>query len=168
MRHTSFASRSISLMAVVACVACSGESAVNPPLTADGLGRLESRASALAGSYEVSFVSNNQPVTSVPVSTEVGVVATVRSSTGELATSGMVTYEICDLNGDPAPSATCDSGTGRWKRYIFVRMDPSGFPPRVAFMCSTPHVVGFRFKYGGSSTIASGQSASADITFTAI
>jgi hypothetical protein len=47
-------------------------------------------------------------------------------------------------------------------------MDPSGFPPRIAFMCSTPRVVGFRFKYGGSSTIASGQSASADITFTAI
>ena len=132
------------------------------------------RVVGAVGTYEVTFhiqgfYAIGSGVESAAVGTELGVRANVRGSDGELATAGSVTFERCELRRNPAPAAECTSGQGTWRRFISVQMDPSGYPPIVhGGTCSSPTVIGFRFRYDGKRAgIANGVSAPRDFAWVA-
>jgi len=163
--------RLVSLLRMTVAAAATGACAEHVPLAPDAATAPISLALGVAGTYELTFHTSRsywEPVWSVPVGTEVMVRATVRDAAGALATSGSVTLERCTLAGSPAPSAACAGGGGSWKRVMSVRMDPSGFPPTMeGARCSSPRSIGFRFRYSGSSAIASGTSQARDISWVA-
>ena len=102
---------------------------------------------------------------SEPVNTYLVLKSEVRDANGSLAQAGTVTYEYCSANGRPAPSASCTTGSGRWKRWGSGSVDPYGTLFGYG-SCSTPQTIGFRFKYAGSKGgIASGSSAARDFSW---
>lgn len=169
MRGHHFRSLVVALASIFTVGACSEQSPVAPDSASGGV---RFAAQAATGSYELTFHTTRnyqigEGVSRAPVGTEMGVRANVRGSDGTLATTGSVTFDRCELNGNPAPSAACASGSGRWKRIMSVQMDPSGYPPTVyGGRCSSPTVIGFRFRYSGRNNgIASGMSAARDFTW---
>ncbi|MDP9202763.1 MAG: hypothetical protein M3P26_12630 [Gemmatimonadota bacterium] len=100
-----------------------------------------------------------------PVGTYLVLKSEVRDDSGNLAQSGSVKYEYCWYQGDYAPSSSCDSGSGQWRRHMALRVDPIG--SLVSFgSCSTPRTIGFRFTYSAQgSGIANGVSQSKDFTW---
>lgn len=157
------------LAATFAVGACSERSLVAPELGADGV-RLAGQAAP--GSYVISFLKETSTglapaADAEPVGTYLVLKSEVRDSFGNLAQSGDVRYEFCWSNGDYAPSSSCDSGSGVWRRHMSVRVDPIG--SLVGWgSCSTPRTIGFRFTYSGrGSGIASGVSQSKDFTWVA-
>lgn len=162
----------LTLVAAFASVACSDQSPVAPGATPDGV-RLA--AQTAPGTYVLSFLESTsnglQPVadgTPVPVGTYLVLKSEVRDTFGNLAQAGTVTYEYCSLQGDPAPAAQCESGSGSWNHIMMVRVDPIG--SLVGFgSCSSPRTIGFRFRYTAKgSGIANGVSLAKDFTWEAI
>jgi hypothetical protein len=132
------------------------------------------RVVGVVGTYEVTFHVQGfhaigPGVESAVVNTEMAVRANVRGSDGQLATVGSVTFERCELRRNPAPAAECISGQGTWRRVFSIQMDPSGYPPTVhGGICSSPTVIGFRFRYDGKrGAIANGMSAPRDFAWVA-
>ena len=157
------------LLAAAALAACSSDRSVLEP---GGDGGVAQFSQGIAGTYEITFhTMGNQAIGAGvdrdTLGSEMGVRANVRDAGGNLATSGSVSFERCEVSGVPAPSADCLSGPGRWKRFQSMRMDAAGFPPTVyGGRCTSPTVIGFRFKYsGGRSGIASGMSTARDFTW---
>ena len=91
----------------------------------------------------------------------------VTDSSGNLAGSGREIFQDCLLNGVPAPSIHCDSGTGVWSNIQTVHFrSPEDI--RIGYGSpSTAQTIGFRFRYLGShsSGIANGISNSMDVTW---
>jgi hypothetical protein len=89
--------------------------------------------------------------------------AYVLDAAGEPATDGVAVFYYCSLQGNPAPSTACVTGSGRWRRYGSV-----SFSPRPATDPALGHAllaydeapssgttIGFRFRYTRGTTIAS-------------
>jgi hypothetical protein len=168
MKRHYFARLTTGLLATFALAACSTDRSVLEP-AADG--DLQFNRS-VAGTYELTFHTTGNfaigaGVDSGSVGSEVAVRANVRDDVGNLATTGSVSFERCEVNGVYAPSADCLSGAGQWKRFHGVRVDRSGYPPTVfGARCTSPRVVGFRFKYSGTGKgIATGMSVARDFTW---
>ena len=166
------------VVAAMAAAACSAESPT--AATADGDVPLGAKASAVAGSYQLSFVTSGlQPVTSLPVSSaELALKAHVaEAATGLPAQGGTVTFEYCSLKGGPpnditradeAPLEACASGDASWARLGSVTVNTSGDAYLNFGIVQIPRTVGFRFRYSGQrSGIASGVSAPANFTWVA-
>ena len=125
------------------------------------------------GSYVISFLKETSSglapaADTEPVGTYLVLKSEVKDNLGNLAQSGTVTYQVCMQKGNYAPSATCNSGAGTWKRFFSGSTDSIGL--LVGFgSCSTPRSIGFRFTFAGrGSGIANGVSASKDFTWAAI
>lgn len=103
----------------------------------------------------------------IPVGTALLLNAHVTDSSGNLATRGQLIFQDCLLNGIPAPSIQCDSGTGAWSSIQMVRINgPEDI--KVGYGSpSTPQTIGFRFRYfaGHGIGIANGISNSMDVTW---
>jgi len=160
----------LGLVSVSGLIACSGQSPVGPGADASVL-RLS--VQGVTGSYAISFLKETstglQAANDVePVGTYLVLKSEVRDPAGNLAEKGTITYQYCSAGGQPAPTADCTSGSGRWKRWFSGATDPYGF--RVGYgACSTPRAIGFRFTYSGKNTgIANGVSAPRDFTWAAI
>jgi hypothetical protein len=159
----------VALAATFALVACSERSPVAPEGAPQGVSLV---VKAATGSYAISFLKETS--TGLAPAADAELVGTylvlkseVRDDSGNLAQSGSVRYEYCWSQGDYAPSSSCDSGSGTWRRHMTVRVDPIG--SLVGFgSCSTPRTIGFRFTYSGQgSGIANGVSQSKDFTWVA-
>ncbi|HYN80139.1 MAG TPA: hypothetical protein VES88_01445 [Gemmatimonadaceae bacterium] len=159
------------LAATFGVLACSEQSPVAPDA---GYDDLRMAIQSTPGSYVISFLKGTSsglaPTAGTePVGTYLVLKSEVRDNLGNLAQSGTVTYQVCSAKGNYAPSATCNSGGGTWKRFFSGSVDPIGL--LVGFgSCSTPRAIGFRLTYsgGGSSGIANGVSASKDFIWAAI
>ena len=156
------------LIATGGVAGCGESSLVEPGAVPDA----RREAGAAPGSYLLSFLKETRTGLSPaadaePVGTYLVLKSEVRDASGNLAQVGSVTYEFCWRNGDYAPKASCDAGSGSWKRHWAVRVDPIG--SLMGFgACSSPRTIGFRFSYTGQgSGIASEVSQSRDFTWTA-
>lgn len=159
------------LAAAFAVLACSDQSPVAPDAVPDDL---RMGIQGTPGSYVISFLKETSTglastTGTEPVGTYLVLKSEVRDSFGNLAQSGTVTYQVCSAKGNYAPSATCNSGGGTWKRFFSGSVDPIGMLVGFGF-CSTPRAIGFRLTYSGgrSSGIANGVSASKDFTWAAL
>ena len=102
----------------------------------------------------------------IPVGTPLILLGHVTDSSGNLAASGKEIFQDCLLNGGPAPSIHCDSGTGVWSNIQTVHFrSPEDI--RIGYGSpSTRQTIGFRFRYfGEASRIANGISNSMDVTW---
>lgn len=171
-------------LAVGALAGCSDESSL-APVTLSDLDDPASLSRPASGSYELSFVSGGQEVSTLPVCTpsacpELGLKATVEDAAGAPAESGTVTFQYCSLRGlppndieraDEAPKEACESGEGTWRSLGSVKvilLDGSPhFPPLSFGAVLIPRTVGFRFRYtGGGRDIANGMSEPENFTWT--
>ena len=157
------------MAAALALVACSDHSPVAPIAGPDGASM--ARVSAAPGSYVISFLKETSTglapaADAEPVGTYLVLKSEVRDAAGNLAQSGSVKYEVCVSRGNYAPSAVCNGGSGSWRRWLSVDVDPIG--SLVGFgACTTPQAIGFRFTFSGrQSGIAGGSSQSRDFTWT--
>src|SRR5688572_10060174 len=139
-------------------------------------------AAAVAGTYDLSFFSDGQEVTELPVcqiSTcpELVLRAHVEGSSGP-AQRGTVTFQYCSYKGGPrndisrpdeAPKSACElDGTARWVSLLSMKVDVAGNASMTFGYVTIPRTIGFRIRYspqGGG--IASGGSLPEDFTWTA-
>jgi hypothetical protein len=184
----------------LASAGCSGQSPAQPTPTLDpvrGLSVPSARSrgvesvdlsngvrtarGTIAGTYVLTFLSQNQPVSTLPVCKpgvcpELILKAHVEGSSGA-ATDGTVTFQYCSLKGRPpnditradeAPSSACDvDGTAAWANLMRIGVNQSGDAYANFGYVQLPRTVGFRFKYSGGSSIAAGVSPSMDFTWIA-
>lgn len=137
-------------------------------------------AQATAGSYVISCLmeplgQNQEPCLTgnqIPVGTALVLNAHVTDSSGNLATIGSLIFQDCLLNGVPAQSIQCDSGSGVWSdiQRVHIKVIRNQTPEdiRVGYGSpSAPQTIGFRFRYlnGQASGIANGISNSMDVTW---
>jgi hypothetical protein len=102
----------------------------------------------------------------IPVGTPLLLRAHVTDSSGNLAPSGREIFQDCLLNGVPAPSLHCDSGTGVWSNIQTEHFRSPGDIIIGYGRPSTPQTIGFRFRYfGQASRIANGISNSMDVSW---
>ena len=180
MPHRNLASLGFAVVAAIATAACSVERPAAPYATVDVDRAMSSRASAAAGSYQLSFLTNGlQPVSTLPVSGgELILKAHVAdAATGSPATDGTATFEYCSLKrlppnditrADEAPLETCASGDASWARLGSVGVNTSGDAYLSFGIVRIPRTVGFRFRYAGRrGNVASGSSAPANFTWVA-
>src|SRR5687767_9861337 len=153
-----------------------------PSRTLDTLSTPASAAPGVAGSYDLSFFSDGQEVTTLPVcqpSTcpELDLRAHVEGSSGP-AQRGTVTFQYCSDKGGPrndisrpdeAPKSACEiDGTARWVSLLSLKVDVNGNASMTFGYVTIPRTIGFRIRYspqGGG--IASGGSLPEDFTWTA-
>lgn len=158
----------------VGVAGCSERSPVAP--TAEpGVPERMGRMVPVSGVYELTFLKNGQPVTSLPVGQGVVLKAHVEDAVGSPAQRGSVTFQYCSRRGpsndidraDEAPKSECESGAASWARLQTVTVNTSG-DAFAGFCCpSIPRTVGFRFKYSSQkSGIADGTSEARDFTWT--
>jgi hypothetical protein len=132
------------------------------------------------GSYVISclmepFGQNQEPCLTgnqIPVGTALVLIAHVTDSSGNLATAGSLIFQDCLLNGVPAQSSQCDSGSGVWSNIqtVHIRVIRNQTPEDISIgygSPSTPQTIGFRFRYlnGHASGITNGISNSMDVTW---
>ena len=135
-------------------------------------------AQTVSGSYVISclmdtsagivpcLTGNQIPVCGGSVCDEFVLKGHVEDSSGNLAQSGTVVFQECEVKNSPAPSAACDSGSGTWSHIIQMPVDTSGDAEVDFGFVRTPRTIGFRFKYfRQGSGIASGTSAPMDVTW---
>ena len=188
---------SIAVLAFMS-VGCSTSSPVSPSATGESptslappsapsrtsvtLSTPSSAAPGVPGSYDLSFFSNGQEVTTLPVcqpSTcpELILRAHVEGSSGP-AQRGTVTFQYCSYKGGPpndlnrpdeAPSSACEiDGTARWTTLLTLKIDVNGDASMNFGYVTIPRTVGFRIRYSPQgSGIASGASLPEDFTWTA-
>ena len=163
----------LAALAATSGAACSKGSPVAPEASfAVHSNRQETIATtAASGTYEIFFLKSTlhglvplQDFT-LNVHEYLALMSEIRDSNGVRAEVGTVTYEYCEKQNVKMPSSECDSGSGRWTRLFSMPVDPIG--SRVAFgTCSIPRTIGFRVRYNGkASGIASGVSASRDVSW---
>lgn len=167
------------VIAASALAACSDRSPVAPP--GPDFAAHMARVVPVPGSYELSFLSNGQPVSSLPVCQglvcpELILKAHVAyASSGAPAQGGSVTFQYCSRNGpsndidraDEAPMAECESGAASWSRLRTRDVDANGDAFMNFGFVSRPRTIGFRFKYSARrSGLADGLSAPRDFTWT--
>jgi hypothetical protein len=161
-----------------AILACSEQLPVGPGGPRDA-GRDAVLARAVSGCYGLSFLNSSlQPVATLVVLHEAVLKAHVDNCAGNAAQGGSVTFQYCSLKGGPpndiaradeAPSAACATGDASWARVGTVQVNASGDALINFGLVSIPRTIGFRFKYQPQgSSIASGVSDPADLTWTAV
>jgi hypothetical protein len=182
MSPRNLVSLAAAVLAAAAFVACADQSPVTPGTTPDGLRDPSLLSRPVLGSYELSFGSDDQHESSLPVCTEgsvceeLGLKASVKDASGVPAQSGTVIFEYCSFKGlppndiqraDEAPKEACETGEATWAHLITVRVDASGDIPVVSFgVVFIPRTVGFRFRYlGQGSGIANGASEPENFTW---
>ena len=168
-----------------ALAACSEQDSLAPVIAPHGVEHPGPLSRPAPGSYELSFVSGGQAVSTLPVCTEsvcpiLGLKAAVEDAAGAPAQSGTVTFQYCSLKGlppndieraDEAPKEACETGEGAWRNLGSVKvslLDGSPhFPPLSFGAVLIPRTVGFRFRYSsGGSGIANGVSEAENFTWT--
>jgi hypothetical protein len=164
------------IIGVIGVAACSYQSPVAPASPPAGAS-IEARPggeTGAPGTYEILFLKErdeppygHEPVLDgmLSVGERLVLSSRVTDSAGVLAEVGTVIYDYCDLHNEKAPSAACESGLGRWKRFMSVPVNELG-----ALMyfgsCSTPRTIGFRVRFNGvSGPVASGVSAARDVSW---
>jgi hypothetical protein len=164
----------LAVLTVTAVAGCSRESPVAPDASLAGLSsqnELAAKPSAASGTYEIFFLKSTrqglQPVLNFTLNVGEFLVlkSEVKDSNGVRAEAGLVTYEYCELQNVKVQSSECDSGRGTWKRLMTMPVDPIGSLAGFG-SCSIPRTIGFRFTYAGQGgVIASGVSASRDVSW---
>jgi hypothetical protein len=104
----------------------------------------------------------------ISVGTALVLNAHVTDSSGNLAKNGLLIFQDCLLQGIPAPSIQCDSGSGVWSTIdrVPIMARPTAADIRVGYGSpSTPQTIGFRFRYLSGSGIPNGISNSMDVTW---
>ena len=167
------------LFTTVATLACSELSPVGPSGVPDAGREANVLAQTVAGCYGLSFFNSGlQPVSTLVVFQELVLKAHIDNCSGNPAQRGSVTFQYCSLKGGPpnditradeAPMAACATGQGSWSRLTTVPVNASGDALMNFGFVRIPRTIGFRFKYAAQGTgIASGVSAPADFTWTAV
>lgn len=179
------------LIAVALCacsiIACSSQSPVSPGGIAAS-GSLDAKpAASVPGVYDLTFwawVSGSyQEVSSLPVMTgPLFFRALVTDLSGNPATTGTVTFEYCSYGGrtndptnaDEAPKEACEQGQAKWARLDSRTVGTPTCPAAInGSACygwdfvRVPRTIGFRFKYAGKGTIASGTSPARNFVWVA-
>lgn len=168
-----------------ALAACSEQDSLAPVIAPHGVEHPGPLSRPAPGSYELSFVSDGQAVSTLPVCTELvcpelGLKATVEDAAGDPAQSGTVTFQYCSLKGlppndidraDEAPKEACESGEGGWRSLGSVKVilvDGSPHIPPLSFgTVDIARTVGFRFRYSsGGSGVANGVSEAENFLWT--
>ena len=175
-------------LAFCACsiVACSSQSPVSPGVAAAG--SLDAKPSAtVPGVYDLTFWAwvngSYQEVSSLPVGTgPLFFKAQVTDLSGNPATSGTVTFEYCSYGGRPnditnadeAPKEACEQGQAKWARLASRTVDTPSCPAAInGSACHgmdfvrIPRTIGFRFRYAGKGSIASGTSPARNFVWVA-
>jgi len=163
----------VAVLAATAGAACSQGSPVAPESSFASQSNRQETAAPLeaSGTYEIFFLKSTihglEPVLDFTLNVReyLALMSEIRDSNGVRVYVGTVTYEYCEKQNVKVPSSECDSGSGRWTRLLSMSVDPVG--SRAAFgTCSTPRTIGFRVRYNGkASGIASGVSASRDVSW---
>ena len=156
------------------------------PVAASSASGSGETAQAIPGTYEISFFSGGQDISSDPtllVGSELVLQAHVTDASLVDAQREAVTFQYCSLNGgrsltqtDPAQSAACDDvdGTGTWISVVTFKVDAGTCPwaRSPGYACvnfgaiRSPRMVGFRFRYTGQgSGIADATSAAKDVSW---
>jgi hypothetical protein len=174
---------SIALAGTFAVAACSPDSAVRPTssVVVPDAGVMLAKGGTLpiVPTYTLTFQDNSrQTVTSLVVGSELVLEAHVEDASGNLATSGPVTFQYCSLKGgapnqisrpDEAPSSACADGTASWANLLMARtLDQFGEVAMNFGYVTIPRTIGFRFKYSArGSSFITGTSAPQDFTWVA-
>jgi hypothetical protein len=131
----------------------------------DGSHSVTTLAQPVKGTYTISFQ---------PTGSGLGVVLVAYVTDASLAPAqkGTAVFQFCSLQGNPAPTADCDTGPGNWTHYGMAEIIPSPFPSEGHALLTYNEApapgttIGFRFRYvGQGSGIGNGMSLSADHTF---
>jgi hypothetical protein len=164
----------LAVLTVAAAAACARESPVAPDASRVGpssQSELAANPPAAAGTYEIFFLKSTrqglQPVLNFTLNVGEFLVlkSEVKDSNGVRVEAGSVTYEYCEVRNAKVPSSECDGGSGTWKRLMTMPVDPVGSLAGFG-SCSTPRTIGFRFRYAAQGgVIASGVSASRDVSW---
>lgn len=172
-------------IAASALIACSDQASLAPVLAPGNDSDPEQVSRPTPGSYELSFLSGGQEVSTLPICTEsaceeLALKATDEDAIGAPAQSGAVVFQYCSYKGlppndieraDEAPKEACESGEGTWQNLTTVKVIlVNGVPeiPLAGFgAVRNPRTVGFRFRYmGQGSGIANGSSEPENFTWT--
>ena len=136
--------------------ACSDQSPVAPSASTDRVRAVSSMEHSVLGTYVLSVFSFTGEGLALK--------AEVKDASGQPA-SGLVMFQYCSLQGQPAPSTECAAGSGRWVNWFVLH----GFIGEVSVCCffaPSGTTVGFRFRYiGQGSGTASRPSNTLDFTF---
>jgi hypothetical protein len=152
MPHHQLAARIFAALAPFAFSACSEQS----PLGADDV---ESPAVLARGAAEGTLYQMDAR----PAGLGAVLDAYVLDAAGEPATDGSAVFYYCSLQGNPAPSTACVTGSGRWRRYgsvrFFLRDATDSHLGHASLVYdaapSSGTTIGFRFRYTRGTTIAS-------------
>ena len=169
MPYRHLATFTFAVAATLGFVACSGQSPAAPRATPDGVQYATTLAQPAQGAVYL--------LTTYATTFGRGVVldAYVEDASNNPATSGTASYQMCSLQGTPAPSTECNTGLGSWMRVGragIIHTDPPG--PNEGHALFTPDflapptgtTIGFQFRYiGQGSGIANHLSNTADYTW---
>lgn len=165
MTHHRLTHRILPVLAACACVAWLVQSPVAASATPDTSPHVTMATRSVAGTYTMLF---RPTISGLGVTLD----AYVTDASGAPAQAGAATFEVCSLQGTPAPHAICDGGSGSWKRYgtsgFIFSPSPLAGHALLAYTGAPAAgtIIGFRFRYSGrGSGIADGVSASVDHTF---
>jgi hypothetical protein len=168
-------------------IACSSQSPLAPGGVAAS-GSVDARQSAgVPGVYSLTFWSyvngSYQEVSSLPVRTSsLFLKAEVTDLSGNPATAGTVTFEYCSYGGrtnditnaDEAPKEACEQGQAKWARLASRTVGTLTCPAVVnGSACygmdsvQIPRTIGYRFRYAGKGSIASGTSPARNFVWVA-
>jgi hypothetical protein len=162
MPHRHLATFIFAVLAAFAFIACSDQSPVGPrAIPAGGVQDVTPLVQSVAGTYVLSVEATIEGLVLTPEVRE--------EASGLPAQSGLIRLQQCSLQGAPAPSSTCDTGSGHWvPAFTTLRLTPAdegsisvlfGFAP-------SGTTIGFRFLYNGQGgNIESGASNLVDHTF---
>jgi hypothetical protein len=150
-------------LAPFAFTGCSDQSPIAPDASLDDGQKVTPFAELAVGTYLLTVYATTAGRGAV-------LDAYVQNASGNPATSGMAVFDYCSRKGNPAPSAACLTGSGRWVRYGSAGIISTGAKQGHALMGYTEAVpagatIGFRYRYTRGSTIASGYSNSANYTW---
>jgi hypothetical protein len=166
MPHRQLAASVFAALAPFAFTACSEQSPLGSDTTSDNV---ESPTVLARGAVEGTLYQLDV----TPDGLGARLDAYVLGAAAEPATDGVAVFYYCSLQGNPAPSTACVTGSGRWRRYGSVAFfpRPAGDPALghalLAYDAapSSGTTIGFRFRYTRGTTIASHDSNTDDQTW---
>jgi hypothetical protein len=154
MPHSQLRTFIVGAVAPFAFIACADQSPVSPDATSHDVPYATILAQPINGTlYQLTVYATT-------VGTGAVLDAYVLDASGSPATSGAAAFYYCSLQGNPAPSEACLSGSGHWLRYGsagFIHTDPPGPKEGHALLEYTQSppsgtTIGFRFRYVGQGS----------------
>jgi hypothetical protein len=153
MIRRSIARLAVTVVPIVALVACSGRSPIAPGGATDRLESAVLLSQPVPGQYDLEFLWSGTALT---------IVAHVRDSTGAAPGGGTVTIQYCSYNGyptnditqpDEAPSSACEvDHSGHWRTLTRAPLDPSGDFTLPFGTVRVVTVIGFRLVYSSQGS----------------